>query len=195
MSRQRLVTAVSFGSQKWAHWRPADGSQILRVSLGRDGLPVAHLDDDALIDAVVRESSCAVAKGVAVRAEGLLAEVVGRPLQRGRNLGAVEPDRAVDSAIADEDDVAVVREPARPFELHVGSAGATLEPKEWLRGVVREGADAGHRQRDQPRDGPRSESRRRGLLDLVPHQATPSSWTYRTRRPPTAGIIRNPRRR
>jgi len=54
-SRQRLVTAVSFGSQKWAHWRPADGSQILRVSLGRDGLPVAHLDDDALIDAVVRE--------------------------------------------------------------------------------------------------------------------------------------------
>ena len=33
------VTAVSFGSQKWAHWRPDDGSQILRVSLGRDGLP------------------------------------------------------------------------------------------------------------------------------------------------------------
>ena len=54
-SRQRLVTAVSFGSQKWAHWRPADGSQILRVSLGRDGLPVAHLDDDAVINAVVSE--------------------------------------------------------------------------------------------------------------------------------------------
>ncbi len=30
-SRQRYVTAVSFGSQKWAHWRPEDGSQILRV--------------------------------------------------------------------------------------------------------------------------------------------------------------------
>ncbi len=42
---QRTVTAVSFGSQKWEHWRPADGSQILRISLGRDGLPVDTLDD------------------------------------------------------------------------------------------------------------------------------------------------------
>jgi oxygen-dependent protoporphyrinogen oxidase len=56
-SRQRLVTAVSFGSQKWAHWRQADRSQILRVSLGRDGLPVSHLDDEAVIDAVVSEVS------------------------------------------------------------------------------------------------------------------------------------------
>jgi oxygen-dependent protoporphyrinogen oxidase len=49
------VTAVSFGSEKWAHWRPTDGSQVLRVSLGRDGLPVAHLDDDAVTEAVVIE--------------------------------------------------------------------------------------------------------------------------------------------
>ena len=54
-SRQRFVTAVSFGSEKWSHWRPSDGSQILRVSLGRDGLPVADLDDDAVTDAVVTE--------------------------------------------------------------------------------------------------------------------------------------------
>lgn len=54
-SRQRFVTAVSFGSEKWAHWRPSDGSQILRVSLGRDGLPVTHLDDDAVTDAVLTE--------------------------------------------------------------------------------------------------------------------------------------------
>jgi oxygen-dependent protoporphyrinogen oxidase len=46
---QRFVTAASFGSQKWAHWRPEDGTQILRASLGRDGLPVRHLDDDAVI--------------------------------------------------------------------------------------------------------------------------------------------------
>lgn len=46
---QRLVTAASFGSQKWDHWRPAGGAQILRASLGRDGLPVRHLDDDAVI--------------------------------------------------------------------------------------------------------------------------------------------------
>ncbi len=54
-SVQRLVTAVSFGSQKWAHWRPADGGQILRVSLGRDGLPVLHLDDDELLTAVLAD--------------------------------------------------------------------------------------------------------------------------------------------
>jgi len=54
---QGLVTAVSFASQKWAHWSPADSSQILRVSLGRDGLPVAHLDDDAAITTVVDEMS------------------------------------------------------------------------------------------------------------------------------------------
>lgn len=47
---QRAVTAVSFGSQKWAHWQPPGGGQVLRVSLGRDGAPVLHLDDDALAD-------------------------------------------------------------------------------------------------------------------------------------------------
>ncbi|HWL45519.1 MAG TPA: protoporphyrinogen oxidase [Ilumatobacter sp.] len=53
---QRTVTAASFGSQKWAHWRPADGSQVLRISLGRDGLPIDALDDDALLDAAVTET-------------------------------------------------------------------------------------------------------------------------------------------
>lgn len=43
---QRFVTAASFGSQKWAHWRPPGNRQILRTSLGRDGLAVRHLDDD-----------------------------------------------------------------------------------------------------------------------------------------------------
>ena len=46
--QQRLVTAVSFGSQKWAHWSGED-QQILRVSLGRDGLAVLHLTDDELV--------------------------------------------------------------------------------------------------------------------------------------------------
>jgi oxygen-dependent protoporphyrinogen oxidase len=46
------VTAVSFGSQKWAHWRDG-GREILRVSLGRDGLPVDDLDDDALVTRAV----------------------------------------------------------------------------------------------------------------------------------------------
>lgn len=42
---QRDVTAVSFASQKWAHWRPPGGGEILRVSIGRDAVPVLHLDD------------------------------------------------------------------------------------------------------------------------------------------------------
>lgn len=52
--RQNLVTAVSFGSQKWAHWNVGN-SVILRVSLGRDGLPVLQLSDDELISAAVEE--------------------------------------------------------------------------------------------------------------------------------------------
>jgi len=52
--QQRLVTAVSFGSQKWAHWA-REGDVILRVSLGRDGLPALHLSDDELLADVVDE--------------------------------------------------------------------------------------------------------------------------------------------
>ncbi|MDP9464960.1 MAG: protoporphyrinogen oxidase [Actinomycetota bacterium] len=46
--QQRLVTAVSFGSQKWAHWASSE-HVILRVSLGRDGLQALHLSDDELL--------------------------------------------------------------------------------------------------------------------------------------------------
>ena len=53
---QRHVTAASFASQKWDHWAPADGSQILRVSLGSDGLPIDHLDDDSALGAAVDET-------------------------------------------------------------------------------------------------------------------------------------------
>ena len=51
---QGLVTAVSFGSQKWAHWRTGS-SVVLRVSLGRDGLPVLHLDGESIVDAALSE--------------------------------------------------------------------------------------------------------------------------------------------
>lgn len=51
---QRLVTAASFGSQKWAHWA-VPGSVVLRISLGRDGLPVLHLRDEELLTAAVEE--------------------------------------------------------------------------------------------------------------------------------------------
>lgn len=52
--QQRLVTACSFGSQKWAHWSSPD-HEILRVSLGRDGLPVLGFDDAELLAAAVAE--------------------------------------------------------------------------------------------------------------------------------------------
>jgi oxygen-dependent protoporphyrinogen oxidase len=52
---QRWVTAASFGSQKWAHWRPPGGGEILRVSLGRDGLAVLQLSDDDILDAVLTD--------------------------------------------------------------------------------------------------------------------------------------------
>ncbi len=55
--RQTWVTAASFGSQKWEHWRPANGDQILRVSIGRDGLPVDSLSDDDALTAAVAELS------------------------------------------------------------------------------------------------------------------------------------------
>jgi oxygen-dependent protoporphyrinogen oxidase len=63
---QRLVTAVSFGSQKWRHWGGDD--EVVRVSLGRDGLPLDGLDDDALTAAAVAELSAHVGSDVVPRA-------------------------------------------------------------------------------------------------------------------------------
>ena len=51
---QRLVTAASFGSQKWRHWDDGRGV-VLRVSLGRDGLPVLDRSDEQLLAAAVDE--------------------------------------------------------------------------------------------------------------------------------------------
>jgi oxygen-dependent protoporphyrinogen oxidase len=52
---QQMVTAVSFGSQKWSHWSN-DEQVILRISLGRDGLPVLHQSDERLIDAALTQT-------------------------------------------------------------------------------------------------------------------------------------------
>jgi oxygen-dependent protoporphyrinogen oxidase len=46
---QRDLTAVSFGSQKWAHWEPPAGGVILRASIGRDGAPIPAGNDDDLV--------------------------------------------------------------------------------------------------------------------------------------------------
>jgi len=52
---QTGVTAVSFGSNKWAHWKTSNDEMILRVSLGRDGAPMHHLDDKALLEVALRD--------------------------------------------------------------------------------------------------------------------------------------------
>lgn len=58
---QDRVTAASFGSTKWAHWKPSDGSMILRVSLGRDGVATQDLihewDDERIVRQVIDEVS------------------------------------------------------------------------------------------------------------------------------------------
>jgi protoporphyrinogen/coproporphyrinogen III oxidase len=52
---QRWVTAVSFGSNKWAHWNNSDNDMILRASLGRDGVDVMHLSDDEVVNLVLAD--------------------------------------------------------------------------------------------------------------------------------------------
>ncbi len=52
---QRWVTASSFASQKWGHWRPPTGGEILRVSIGRDGMPVMHLTDVEVLHVVLND--------------------------------------------------------------------------------------------------------------------------------------------
>ena len=58
---QQLVTAVSFGSRKWAHWDVLPSGEqadtvLMRISLGRDGLPLMHLSDERLLDAALTET-------------------------------------------------------------------------------------------------------------------------------------------
>ena len=56
---QKSVTAVSFASAKWDHWRtPADDTFVLRISLGRDGRDLtaeSAASDESLLDAAIDE--------------------------------------------------------------------------------------------------------------------------------------------
>jgi len=56
---QKWVTAVSFATNKWAHWNPVDSAgepaMVLRISLGRDGRDVTGEPDDALLAAALGE--------------------------------------------------------------------------------------------------------------------------------------------
>ena len=53
---QKTVTACSWASSKWSHWR-VPGQTIIRASAGRDGDDHAlDLDDTALVEAVFATS-------------------------------------------------------------------------------------------------------------------------------------------
>lgn len=64
---QRWVTAVSFGSNKWAHWNNENNDMILRASLGRDGVEVMHLSDDDVVNLVLADLTLHLGRDIAPR--------------------------------------------------------------------------------------------------------------------------------
>ncbi|MEO6126409.1 MAG: protoporphyrinogen oxidase [Ilumatobacteraceae bacterium] len=53
---QQWVTAASFATAKWDHWRTtADDTFLLRISLGRDGRDLTGESDEALLAAAIAE--------------------------------------------------------------------------------------------------------------------------------------------
>jgi oxygen-dependent protoporphyrinogen oxidase len=64
----RLMTACSFGSNKWPHWAQP-GQSVVRVSAGREGDRAAmDMDDDTLASRLVDELGQALRRTVAPRA-------------------------------------------------------------------------------------------------------------------------------
>ena len=103
------------------------------------------------VDALARQPVRAVAEGGRAGAERLVAEQVRRTPQRRRHLGTVEHRRAVDAAVADEDDVVVLVEPARGGEVDVAAPGSALEAEDRRARVSGARRDPRDGQRDQPR--------------------------------------------
>ena len=55
---QGHVTAVSLASRKWAHWQQADGTEVLRISLGRHGRQEPlEMDDSVVLRTALSEVS------------------------------------------------------------------------------------------------------------------------------------------
>ena len=81
----------------------------------------------------------------------LLGQIAARLLAGRGHLGTVEPRRAVDAAVANQDDVVLLGVSARGRERHVRDARTALEPEDRLRRIGRPCPDACHRQRDQAR--------------------------------------------
>ena len=86
---QRFVTAVSFASQKWAHLD--DGTHaLLRVSLGRDGMPLHQHSDDELLSFALADLKLHLGVDPDVRHARLTRWVESFPQYRPRHFERVE---------------------------------------------------------------------------------------------------------
>lgn len=86
---QRFVTAVSFASQKWAHLD--DGTHaLLRVSLGRDGMPLHHHSDNELLSFALADLKLHLGVDPDVRHSRLSRWVESFPQYRPRHFERVE---------------------------------------------------------------------------------------------------------
>ena len=86
---QRFVTAVSFASQKWAHLD--DGTHaLLRISLGRDGMPLHQHSDDELLSFALADLKLHLGVDPDVRQARLTRWVESFPQYRPRHFERVE---------------------------------------------------------------------------------------------------------
>lgn len=86
---QRFVTAVSFASQKWAHLD--DGTHaLLRISLGRDGMPLHQHSDDELLSFALADLKLHLGVDPDVRHARLTRWVESFPQYRPRHFERVE---------------------------------------------------------------------------------------------------------
>lgn len=86
---QRWVTAVSFGSNKWAHWKNKNNDMILRVSLGRDGVEVMHLSDDDVVNLVLADLTLHLGRDIAPRETRITRWVDAFPQYRPHHFSAL----------------------------------------------------------------------------------------------------------
>ena len=103
------------------------------------------------VDTIALQPLGALAEGIGARSHGFLTEQIAGPLHCRADLGTVEPDRAVDAAIADEDDVVSAGELTGLAEPHVGDTGTAFEAEDRLCRMRGPRPDPDHRKRDQAR--------------------------------------------
>ena len=103
------------------------------------------------IDAIRLQPVRTCAKSLRISMERLFTKEVRRSLQCGRDLRTGERRRPVDPAIADQDNVVTIGDPAGLGELHVREPGSAFEPEHRRTRMRRPSPNPLHRQGNQPR--------------------------------------------